>query len=56
MLSPSEVESFVADGYVAVRGAVPADVVRGCQQMIWSELGRSGVTEDPVTWTAPVAL
>ena len=28
MLSASEVESFVADGYVAIRGAVPADVVR----------------------------
>jgi hypothetical protein len=55
MLSRSEVESFVADGYVAIRGAVPADVVRGCQRMIWSELGRHGVTaDDPGTWTAPV--
>jgi hypothetical protein len=55
MLSASEVESFVADGYVAIRGAVPADAVRGCQQMIWSELGRLGVTaDDPATWTAPV--
>ena len=54
MLSASEVESFVADGYVAIRGAVDADVVRGCQEMIWSELGWHGVTEDQSTWTAPV--
>lgn len=38
MLGASEAESFVADGYVAIRGAVPADVVRACRQMIWSEL------------------
>jgi hypothetical protein len=54
MLSASEVESFVADGYVAIRGAVPPDVVRGCQRLIWSELGQRGVTEDPATWTDPV--
>jgi Phytanoyl-CoA dioxygenase (PhyH) len=33
---------------------VPDDVVRACQQMIWSELGSHGVTEDPATWTEPV--
>src|ERR1700744_5294841 len=54
MLSASEVESFVADGCVAIRGAVPADVVRACQRMIWSDLGSHGVTEDPATWTEPV--
>ena len=55
MLSASEVESFVADGYVAIRCAVPADVVRDCQEMIWSELGRHGMAAgDPATWTAPV--
>ena len=35
-------------------GAVPADVVRACRQMIWSDLGQHGVTEDPATWTEPV--
>ena len=44
MLSASEVESFVADGYVAIRGAVPADAVRACREMIWSALGQHGVT------------
>ena len=54
MLSPREVESFIEDGYVAVPGAVPADVVRACREMIWSGLARHGVTEDPGTWTEPV--
>jgi Phytanoyl-CoA dioxygenase (PhyH) len=55
MLSAAEVESFVADGYVAVRAAVPPDTVRACQQLIWAELGRHGVTaEDPASWTEPV--
>src|ERR1700735_5144481 len=55
MLSASDVDSFIADGYVAIRGAVPADVVRACQEMIWSELGGNGVTADaPATWTEPV--
>ena len=54
MLSAREVESFVADGYVAIPGAVPADVVRACREMIWSDLARHGVTEDPGTWTEPV--
>src|SRR3984957_14249234 len=55
MLSACEVESFVADGYAAIRAPVPADVVRPCQRMIWSDLGSHGVTEDPATWTEPVA-
>jgi hypothetical protein len=55
MLSASDVESFIADGYVAIRGAVPADLVRACQEMIWSDLGQQGVTaDDPATWTEPV--
>lgn len=55
MLSTREVESFVADGYVAIRSAVPADTVRACQDLIWAELGRLGVAEgDPATWTEPV--
>ena len=54
MLTTREVESFVADGFVAIRGAVPEDVVAACQQVIWAELGKQGVTEDPASWTEPV--
>ena len=55
MLSQAEIDAFVADGYVALRGAVPPRVTQACQEMIWSELGKRGVLrEDPSTWTAPV--
>lgn len=55
MLSRDEVSAFVADGYVAVRGAVPASVAGACRDVIWSELRHAGVLrEDPSTWTAPV--
>jgi Phytanoyl-CoA dioxygenase (PhyH) len=33
VLSQAEIDSFAADGYVAVRGAVPADVLRLCQAL-----------------------
>ncbi len=55
MLSPAEIDAFVTDGYVAVRGALPADVLRACQAEIWSELSGRGVRrEDPSTWRDPV--
>ena len=55
MLSQAEIESFTADGYVAVRGAVPADVLRLCQDEIWSALGEHDVRrDDPSTWREPV--
>jgi len=55
VLSQEEISAFLADGYVAVRGAVPPDVVRACQDVIWSVLGERGARrDDPGTWTAPV--
>ena len=55
VLSPAEIDSFAADGFVAVRGAVPADVLRACQEEIWSDLGGQGVLrEDLSTWREPV--
>ena len=54
VLTANEVESFIADGFVAIRGAVPGDVIAACQDVIWTELGRHGVTGDPATWTEPV--
>jgi hypothetical protein len=55
VLSQSEIEAFIADGYVAVRGAMPAGAPQACQDVIWSELGRRGMRrDDPSTWTAPV--
>ena len=55
MLSQAEIDSFVASGYVAVRDALPADVLQACQDEIWFELGDRGVRrEDPSTWRDPV--
>jgi hypothetical protein len=55
MLSQAEIGSFVTDGFVAVRGAVPADVLRACQAEIWSVLGERGVLpDDESTWREPV--
>ena len=55
VLSDEEIGAFLADGYVALRGAVPAPVIAACQDMIWAELGPQGVRrDDPATWTAPV--
>jgi hypothetical protein len=55
VLSQAEIDSFAADGFVAVRGAVPADVLRVCQDEIWSALGEHGVRrDDPSTWREPV--
>jgi hypothetical protein len=55
MLNRDEMAAFVEDGYVAIRGAVPADVVAACQDVIWSELDKDGIRrDDPGTWTKPV--
>lgn len=40
---------------MAVRGAVPDSVVRGCQDEVWGSLADHGVLrDDPATWLAPV--
>jgi hypothetical protein len=55
VLSQAEIDGFVAQGYVAIRGAVPPGVAQACQDVIWSELGQHGVLrDDPSTWTEPV--
>lgn len=55
MLSDDEIGGFLAQGYVAIRAAVPAPVIAACQDAIWAELGRQGARrDDPSTWTAPV--
>ena len=55
MLSQDEIGRFVADGFVAVRGAIPPDVIEACQDGIWAELAGHGLRrDDPATWTEPV--
>jgi hypothetical protein len=46
-----DVEGFVRDGYVAVRGAFDAATAAACREMIWGALRGRGVREDdPATW------
>lgn len=55
MLTQSEVQAFIRDGYVPVRGAIARDVVEACQNVVWDELGGRGIRRDePSTWRAPV--
>jgi hypothetical protein len=55
VLRQDEIDRFVADGFVAVRGAIPPDVIRACQDVIWAELATGGVRrDDPATWSKPV--
>ncbi len=52
-----DVDGFVRDGYVAIRGAFSADTARACQEMIWASLGEQGVRrDDPATWRPCVRI
>jgi hypothetical protein len=41
-----DLDAFVRDGYVAVRGAVDADTVAACRELIWAAMERRGVRGD----------
>jgi hypothetical protein len=46
-----DVDSFVRDGFVAVRRAVDARTVAACRKLTWAEMGRRGIRqEDRGTW------
>jgi hypothetical protein len=55
VLSQEEIGSFITDGFIAIRGAVPGGVVRECQDEVWAALADRGVLrDDPSTWRDPV--
>lgn len=55
MLTKTALASFVDDGYVVVRRAVPSDVITECQKLVWTDLSSRGVKrDDRSTWTQPV--
>jgi hypothetical protein len=55
VLTRPQIEQFVADGYVALRGAVPIDVIHECQDVVWKILSSRGIErDDRSTWTQPV--
>jgi Phytanoyl-CoA dioxygenase (PhyH) len=52
---PVDVDAFLRDGYLVIRGAFGAATAAACRDAIWAELAGQGVTrEDPATWTRPV--
>jgi hypothetical protein len=48
-----DVDSFVRDGFVAVRHAVDAGTTAACRELIWQSMARRGLLrQDPATWPA----
>jgi hypothetical protein len=54
-MGASETERFISDGFLVVRGAIEADVVRACADELEAKLRERGVDlRDRATWTQPV--
>lgn len=45
-------QAFLRDGFVRIRGAVPAPTARACADLLWERTGCDPA--DPATWTQPV--
>lgn len=52
-----DVDGFIRDGYVAIRGAVDAETVAACRELIWESMAQRGVRRDnPATWPSRVEI
>lgn len=51
-LSPAQIASFIADGFVRLDAAFPADLAEQCRAMLWREAHAD--PDNPSTWTRPV--
>jgi hypothetical protein len=50
-----DIQAFVRDGYIAVRGAFGERTARACRDMIWDSLGAHGISRaDRATWRPPL--
>jgi hypothetical protein len=47
-----DVDAFIEDGFVCIRGAFPRAVADACRALLWNEIAAS--PNDPSTWTQPV--
>ena len=46
-----DIDAFVRDGYVVIRGAFDADIAAACRARIWDSMAGRGIREDdPATW------
>ncbi|MEO8240745.1 MAG: phytanoyl-CoA dioxygenase family protein [bacterium] len=51
-LTEGQVQSFIADGYVRIDGAFPAEIAGACRGQLWAAIGLS--PDNPAGWTQPV--
>ena len=52
-----DIDRFIRDGYVAIRGAVDAETTAACRELIWESMARRGVRrDDPATWPPLVEI
>ncbi|MET7640154.1 phytanoyl-CoA dioxygenase family protein [Streptomyces sp. NPDC005438] len=51
-LTPTEVERFVQDGYLPLRGVFSPQVAARCREILYAEAGCS--PQDPTSWQGPV--
>ncbi|HEX3932285.1 MAG TPA: phytanoyl-CoA dioxygenase family protein [Nocardioides sp.] len=52
MLSDTEIEYFVRDGFVLIEGGVPTALAEECAELLWAAI--DPVRDDPKTWRNPV--
>jgi hypothetical protein len=52
MLEDADIDRFVTDGFVAVRGAFTRELAEACLDVLWPALGVD--RHDRATWTSPV--
>lgn len=52
MLTETEIDRFVTDGFVRIERAFPEDLAHRCRDLLWPLLGCD--PDDPGTWTRPV--
>ncbi|HKU97710.1 MAG TPA: phytanoyl-CoA dioxygenase family protein [Vineibacter sp.] len=52
MLSPAQIERFIAEGFVRIDGAFPREVANAGRAILWRDTGCD--PDDPATWTWPV--
>jgi hypothetical protein len=57
ILGRVDVDGFIRDGYVVIRGAVDAATVVACRERIWESMKGRGVhQDDPATWPPLVQI
>jgi hypothetical protein len=57
LAGPDDLDAFVRDGYVAIRGAFDAETAAACRRLIWESLADNEIHErDPATWPSLVTM